>query len=201
MFFLKFPLFTGRFFGFSYTFCSIPVNVGYCIRLLSMLLASFPKLDLKNTPPPFSVRLQKNYTENLRAQGLPLIALSSWKHIGGKFLFSSLKTVLTFFPVKRWVKVEDSYLFPAKKDFNLCFSLPHSWFFFSESTPKTLRGSAFPASSIGGEAMCLWDDDKRLAICGDFCVSPGVEGAVLSGMRAASKLSGLLSCLWSHWLL
>ncbi|CAA6657931.1 unnamed protein product [Spirodela intermedia] len=56
-------------------------------------------------------------------------------------------------------------------------------------------GSAFPASSIGGEAMCLWDGDKRLAICGDFCVSPDVEGAVLSGMRAASKLSSLLSCL------
>lgn len=49
------------------------------------------------------------------------------------------------------------------------------------------RGSAFPARAIGGEDKCLWDEKKRLAICGDFCVSPNVEGAMLSGMRAASK--------------
>ncbi|XP_028081256.1 uncharacterized protein LOC114282720 isoform X1 [Camellia sinensis] len=48
-------------------------------------------------------------------------------------------------------------------------------------------GSAFPASSIATEEKCLWDGKKRLAICGDFCVSPNVEGAILSGMAAASK--------------
>uniref|UniRef100_A0A1D1YKJ4 Protoporphyrinogen oxidase, chloroplastic/mitochondrial n=2 Tax=Anthurium amnicola TaxID=1678845 RepID=A0A1D1YKJ4_9ARAE len=55
-------------------------------------------------------------------------------------------------------------------------------------------GSAFPATCVGGEAMCLWDQDKRLAVCGDFCASPSVEGAVISGMRAASRIVGLLSC-------
>lgn len=53
-------------------------------------------------------------------------------------------------------------------------------------------GSAFPAASIAKEDKCLWDKNKRLAICGDFCVSPNVEGAVLSGMAAASKLTKFL---------
>lgn len=57
------------------------------------------------------------------------------------------------------------------------------------------RGSAFPATSIAKEEKCLWDGNKRLAICGDFCVSPDVEGAIVSGMAAASKLSEVLSCL------
>ncbi|KAH9779772.1 fad/nad(p)-binding oxidoreductase family protein [Citrus sinensis] len=56
-------------------------------------------------------------------------------------------------------------------------------------------GSAFPAASIAKEERCLWDVKKRLAICGDFCVSPNVEGAILSGLAAASKLTEILSCL------
>ncbi|XP_044499820.1 renalase isoform X1 [Mangifera indica] len=56
-------------------------------------------------------------------------------------------------------------------------------------------GSAFPATSIAREEKCLWDKNKRLAICGDFCVSPNVEGAILSGLAAASKLTEILSCL------
>ncbi|XP_054815292.1 uncharacterized protein LOC129315540 isoform X2 [Prosopis cineraria] len=56
-------------------------------------------------------------------------------------------------------------------------------------------GSAFPAASIAPEGKCLWDRNKRLAICGDFCVSPNVEGAIASGLAAASKLSESLSCL------
>ncbi|XP_078437128.1 FAD/NAD(P)-binding oxidoreductase family protein isoform X2 [Wolffia australiana] len=56
-------------------------------------------------------------------------------------------------------------------------------------------GSAFPASAIGGEDLCLWDESRRLAICGDFCASPSIEGALLSGLRASSKLSNLLSSL------
>ncbi|KAJ4976458.1 hypothetical protein NE237_001564 [Protea cynaroides] len=37
-------------------------------------------------------------------------------------------------------------------------------------------GSAFPAAVIAAEQKCLWDGTKRLAICGDFCVGPNVEG-------------------------
>ncbi|KAE8124573.1 hypothetical protein FH972_019441 [Carpinus fangiana] len=53
-------------------------------------------------------------------------------------------------------------------------------------------GSAFPVTSIAGEEKCLWEKNKRLAIAGDFCVSPNIEGAIVSGMAAASKL---ISCL------
>ncbi|GAV78674.1 NAD_binding_8 domain-containing protein [Cephalotus follicularis] len=37
-------------------------------------------------------------------------------------------------------------------------------------------GSAFPGASIAKEEKCVWDKKKRLAICGDFCVSPNIEG-------------------------
>lgn len=56
-------------------------------------------------------------------------------------------------------------------------------------------GSSFPAASIEKEEKCLWDGKKRLAICGDFCVSPNVEGAILSGIAAASKFTETFSCL------
>lgn len=56
-------------------------------------------------------------------------------------------------------------------------------------------GSAFPLTSVAAEEKCLWDKKRRLAICGDFCVSPDVEGAIISGMAAASKLTELFSCL------
>lgn len=55
-------------------------------------------------------------------------------------------------------------------------------------------GSAFPAASVAREDKCLWDENKRLAICGDFCVSPSVEGAILSGLAAASKFINTLAC-------
>ncbi|GJV21004.1 protoporphyrinogen oxidase [Tanacetum coccineum] len=56
-------------------------------------------------------------------------------------------------------------------------------------------GSAFPATSIARDEKCLWDGTKKLAICGDFCVSPNVEGAILSGLTAASIFSETFSRL------
>ncbi|XP_061339268.1 uncharacterized protein LOC133285960 [Gastrolobium bilobum] len=56
-------------------------------------------------------------------------------------------------------------------------------------------GSAFPAASIAQDKKCLWDRNKRLAICGDFCVSPNVEGAIDSGLAAALRLKDSVSCL------
>nr|GLL22459.1 uncharacterized protein LOC109180002 [Ipomoea trifida] len=56
-------------------------------------------------------------------------------------------------------------------------------------------GSAFPATSIAEENKCLWDAGRRLAICGDFCVSPNVEGAIVSGMAAAAKFVEVHSSL------
>ncbi|XP_051177929.1 uncharacterized protein [Lolium perenne] len=54
-------------------------------------------------------------------------------------------------------------------------------------------GGAFPAISIGGDDKCVWEKSIRLAICGDFCASPSVEGGVLSGTRGASKILGCLN--------
>ncbi|KAK6154520.1 hypothetical protein DH2020_008768 [Rehmannia glutinosa] len=56
-------------------------------------------------------------------------------------------------------------------------------------------GSAFPAANIAGEEKCLWVGKRRLAICGDFCVTPNVEGAICSGIAAAAKFVKLLSTL------
>jgi len=55
-------------------------------------------------------------------------------------------------------------------------------------------GGAFPAIAIGGDDKCIWDKSMKLAICGDFCASPSIEGAVLSAMRGASKIMGCLNC-------
>lgn len=41
------------------------------------------------------------------------------------------------------------------------------------------------------EEKCVWDRSKRLAICGDFCVSPNVEGAIDSGFAAALRLKDI----------
>ncbi|XP_076903137.1 uncharacterized protein LOC143558115 [Bidens hawaiensis] len=56
-------------------------------------------------------------------------------------------------------------------------------------------GSAFPVTSIARNEKCLWDAQKKLAICGDFCVSPNVEGAILSGFTAASIFTESVSRL------
>ncbi|KAI3987568.1 hypothetical protein MKX01_021480 [Papaver californicum] len=50
-------------------------------------------------------------------------------------------------------------------------------------------GGAFPATAVAEDEKCLWDASKKLAICGDFCVSPNVQGAVVSGAAAAAKFT------------
>ncbi|KAL8505358.1 hypothetical protein ACS0TY_016556 [Phlomoides rotata] len=55
-------------------------------------------------------------------------------------------------------------------------------------------GSAFPAVSIGGEEKCVWVGNRRLAICGDFCAMPNVEGAISSGIAAATKFIKTTAC-------
>ncbi|KAH7372387.1 hypothetical protein KP509_17G001300 [Ceratopteris richardii] len=52
-------------------------------------------------------------------------------------------------------------------------------------------GSAFPDVSIAKEEGCLLDEFKRIAVCGDFCVGPRVECAILSGISAAEKVQDL----------
>eukprot|EP00250_Pteridium_aquilinum_P021593 c25169_g3_i2 orf=177-1322(-) len=52
-------------------------------------------------------------------------------------------------------------------------------------------GSAFPNVTIGNEENCLVDEVRRIAVCGDFCLGPKVECAILSGISAAEKIWGL----------
>lgn len=41
-----------------------------------------------------------------------------------------------------------------------------------------------------GEA-CLWDEEKRLAVCGDWCLGPHIEAAFLSGSAAAGRINAI----------
>ena len=41
------------------------------------------------------------------------------------------------------------------------------------------------------EVGCLWDRERRLGACGDWCQGSRVEGAFLSGMAAAGRVLGL----------
>ncbi|MDP3156858.1 MAG: FAD-dependent oxidoreductase [Archangium sp.] len=41
-----------------------------------------------------------------------------------------------------------------------------------------------------GEA-CLWDEEKRLAVCGDWCLGADIESAFLSGSAAAGRINAI----------
>lgn len=59
-------------------------------------------------------------------------------------------------------------------------------------------GAAFPGSETFAAAAesgggCLSDFPRRIVGCGDFCVSPKMEGAVLSGAAAAARVTEMLA--------
>jgi predicted NAD/FAD-dependent oxidoreductase len=53
------------------------------------------------------------------------------------------------------------------------------------------RGGAFPTTAIASEEKCILEEERHIAVCGDFCVGPRVEDAVLSGVSAAEKVASL----------
>jgi predicted NAD/FAD-dependent oxidoreductase len=50
----------------------------------------------------------------------------------------------------------------------------HRWLYALPSAPL----------SVG----CMWDDEARVAVCGDWCQGARIEGAFLSGLAAAERL-------------
>ena len=40
---------------------------------------------------------------------------------------------------------------------------------------------------------CLADAERRVVGCGDFCVSPKIEGAALSGAAAAARVAEMIA--------
>ncbi|MDX1741267.1 MAG: hypothetical protein R3178_08245, partial [Rhodothermales bacterium] len=40
------------------------------------------------------------------------------------------------------------------------------------------------------EDGCLWDESRRIGVCGDWCAGSRVEGAFLSGAAMAGRVMG-----------
>lgn len=79
------------------------------------------------------------------------------------------------------IEIETIYAFVSHELLNAC------------ENGNVFRGGAFPAASIAREEKCLWVEKRKLAICGDFCVMPSVEGAISSGIAAAAKFVDTLA--------
>ena len=58
------------------------------------------------------------------------------------------------------------------------------------SFAKAHRWRAAVTEKPLGEA-CLWDEERRLAVCGDWCLGPAVEAAFLSGSAAAGRINAV----------
>ena len=59
-------------------------------------------------------------------------------------------------------------------------------------------GAAFPddgavAAATASGNGCLSDAERRVVGCGDFCVSPKIEGAALSGAAAAARVAEMIA--------
>ena len=59
-------------------------------------------------------------------------------------------------------------------------------------------GAAFPDDGAAAAAAasgkgCLADAERRVVGCGDFCVSPKIEGAALSGAAAAARVEEMIA--------
>jgi len=59
-------------------------------------------------------------------------------------------------------------------------------------------GAAFPddgavAAAAAAGKGCLADAERRVVGCGDFCVSPKIEGAALSGAAAAARVAEMIA--------
>uniref|UniRef100_A0A803NA39 Amine oxidase domain-containing protein n=1 Tax=Chenopodium quinoa TaxID=63459 RepID=A0A803NA39_CHEQI len=57
------------------------------------------------------------------------------------------------------------------------------------------RGQCLSSCECSQRRKVLVDTNKPLVVCGDFCVSPNVEGAIESGLAAASKFMQMHSCI------
>ncbi|KAJ7536734.1 hypothetical protein O6H91_12G080200 [Diphasiastrum complanatum] len=61
-----------------------------------------------------------------------------------------------------------------------CFIKAHRW------------GGAFPTKFVAPEEKCILVEEKRIVACGDYCLGPRVECAILSGLAAANNLLQVL---------
>jgi photolyase PhrII len=88
--------------------------------------------------------------------------------------------------------VEHEQIEPAVRNQSLLES-----FFQSVSLPPAepvlLESRYWPNAAAQNplDAGCIWDQNLRIGVCGDWCQMSRVEGAILSGMAAAGSVLGM----------